>query len=385
MAHKRQRSGSWEYIVKRKILPKPITLTFHDETEGDVYVKKLESLLDAGIIPPEFADKAIDLKTISDLLREYHAAVSLADSDKPIIGVLLDRVGNVRVSEISHEWAEAWIARMKHEYGLSPSTIRKHVGSLARCFDWAGRKGVTALVTNPLRTLPKRYSTYNAVDIKAAEALGNEEKTDEWRDRRLSEHEEMRIRELLAGAKVEGRQRARNLRWQGALELIFELALESAMRMREMFTLRIDQVDLERTTIFLDKTKNGDKRQVPLTSVAQAAIKRYLDQVKDGERKMAGFDTQHYLFPWINPAAELPKKELSRVTVLLSRQFRDIFTDAGAPDLCFHDLRHEATSRFFERTNLSDIEIAKITGHKDPRMLMRYANLRASKLAERLW
>jgi len=58
---------------------------------------------------------------------------------------------------------------------------------------------------------------------------------------------------------------------------------------------------------------------------------------------------------------------------------------AGCEDLGFHDLRHEATSRFFERTSLSGEEIMKITGHKDHRMVMRYFNLRASTLVGRLW
>ena len=58
---------------------------------------------------------------------------------------------------------------------------------------------------------------------------------------------------------------------------------------------------------------------------------------------------------------------------------------AKCEDLHFHDLRHEATSRIFERTTLNEIEISKITGHRDPRMLRRYANLRASNLAEKLW
>jgi integrase len=57
----------------------------------------------------------------------------------------------------------------------------------------------------------------------------------------------------------------------------------------------------------------------------------------------------------------------------------------GLDDLNFHDTRHEATCRLYERTTLSDLQIAKITGHKDPRMLMRYANLRGSDLAEKLW
>ena len=54
-------------------------------------------------------------------------------------------------------------------------------------------------------------------------------------------------------------------------------------------------------------------------------------------------------------------------------------------DLHFHDLRHEATSRIYERTTLSDLEIASITGHSSLGQLKRYANLRGSKLAKKLW
>ena len=39
-------------------------------------------------------------------------------------------------------------------------------------------------------------------------------------------------------------------------------------------------------------------------------------------------------------------------------------------------LRHEATSRLFEK-GLNPAEVATITGHKDTKMLMRYTHLRA--------
>ena len=52
-------------------------------------------------------------------------------------------------------------------------------------------------------------------------------------------------------------------------------------------------------------------------------------------------------------------------------------------DLHFHDLRHEATSRFFEK-GLNVMEVATITGHKDLRMLQRYTHLRASDIATKL-
>ena len=49
----------------------------------------------------------------------------------------------------------------------------------------------------------------------------------------------------------------------------------------------------------------------------------------------------------------------------------------------FHDLRHEATTRFFEK-GLGVMEVAAITGHKDLRMLQRYVQLGPEDLARKL-
>jgi len=72
-------------------------------------------------------------------------------------------------------------------------------------------------------------------------------------------------------------------------------------------------------------------------------------------------------------------------TSRLSQQFARGFDAAGCADLRFHDLRHEATSRFFEKTWLPDIQISRIAGHKELHVLRRYANLRGSDLAGQLW
>ena len=56
---------------------------------------------------------------------------------------------------------------------------------------------------------------------------------------------------------------------------------------------------------------------------------------------------------------------------------------AGLSNLRFHDLRHEAISRFFE-LGLNIPEVAVISGHKDPRMLFRYTHLRAESLIHKL-
>ncbi len=50
-------------------------------------------------------------------------------------------------------------------------------------------------------------------------------------------------------------------------------------------------------------------------------------------------------------------------------------------NLRFHDLRHEATSRLAEVYETH--ELAKITGHKDTRMLLRYYHPDAHKLSQK--
>jgi len=67
----------------------------------------------------------------------------------------------------------------------------------------------------------------------------------------------------------------------------------------------------------------------------------------------------------------------------LSGAFLRLCRRIGIENLHFHDLRHEATSRFFEK-GLNPVEVATITGHKDTKMLMRYTHLRAEDLVGRL-
>jgi integrase len=56
---------------------------------------------------------------------------------------------------------------------------------------------------------------------------------------------------------------------------------------------------------------------------------------------------------------------------------------ANIENVRFHDLRHEATSRLFEK-GLNVMEVAAITGHKTLDMLKRYTHLRAEDLAKKL-
>lgn len=364
MATKRLRkTGTWEFKIQRKgLLPKPIYLTFENEAAGNEYCRVLEAKLDAGIIPPEIAALATPGDTIGESIRSYLKAVSVPDSDVRVLNVLLERMGTDKVSAVKYDWAEDWISQLKRVDKLAPSTIRHHVGALARCFDWSVRKGSMGI--NPLRHLPRGYANYTAEDEKQAGLR----RDDAERDRRLEEGEEVAIRGILRGKKQEGKQRSLTLEHRDKLTLLFDLALETGMRLREAYTIDVGQIDLSAKTIYLEKTKNGDRRQVGLSSVVIKALRPHLK-------------TGGQLFPWWDGQ----QSSLRSVTSRLSGQFGRIFAAAECADLHYHDLRHEYTCRLYERTTMSDVEIGKQLGWKSLKMALRYANLRGSTIAGKLW
>ena len=359
---RRRGTGSWEIVIRRKgILSKAHYATADTEAEAVAYAKRIEGQLDQGILPVELADTpAPSADTVCDWARLYLQQVFISESDRGLLNALFPVLQSWPISNINHQWAQTWVNSMKVVDQLAPSSIRHKVGAVARLLDWCLRQDW--LLVNPLRLLPKRYASYAPGD--------GVKRVDVERDRRLLPGEEEKLLWVLAGNFPEDRQRGITMADRLAMNLLFILAIETAMRLREMYTLSAGQVDLAKRTIFLDKTKNGDKRQVPLSSVAVSALAIWLTN-QSGD----------LVFPWWDGKRE----SLKATTALLSRRWSTIAELAGCPDLRFHDLRHEAVCRFYERTPLWDLQIAKISGHQDLRMLKRYANLRGSDLAALLW
>lgn len=379
MAGKRKtRTGRFEYVFKRAgVLEKPLYFTFDSEEEGDAFASRLDQLLDRGIVPPEYMPAA-RVATIANLVRDYERDAHPSDKDRSALGVILKTKGTTPLASITAKWVDDWITLMKREDKLAPATIRARVGALARATDWGMRKGLLTMPDHPLRTLPDGYAQYTQLDV----ALAGVERVDEERDRRLERGEFEKVMAVLDAGVLPRKQRPLQLEHVPALRLLFVLALESAMRLREIYTITLDQVDLDRRTVFLDKTKNGDKRQVPMSTVAVAAVKDYLS-VRPAEIDGRGSSV---LLPWWSgQTGKEGKKELIALSDYLSKLWASIFDAAKCDDLRFHDLRHEATSRLFERTQLTDLQIAKVTGHRSLRMLARYANLRGSDLANKMW
>lgn len=392
----RRRGNSLEFkIVRSGYRTFTRTVPLSEEAEARVFFERLADYLDVGIAPEGFVRTDVKPgKTLADLIAKYLAENIATADDRQLLGVAVARKGSATLMAIDVQWADAWIADMKRVHHLAPGTIRHHVGALKRCFSWAKRQG--QMIDNPLRDLPTNYSLYTPADQEHVEP-----RTDTSRERRLQPGEYRRMLKILRGWKRADRERPLMPPHRDAIECIFKVALQSCMRMREMYSLTVDQVDLENGVIYLERTKNGDKRQVPLTTPARKYLRKYMAKVgidaTPQSRKNLKAAQKTWLFPWLperNIApAQLEAKTLSpetaraqnAVTALLSQQFGRVFAAADAEDFTFHDTRHEAISRLFELTDLSEIEIQKITGHLSKAALMRYTNLRASRLAKRLW
>lgn len=139
---------------------------------------------------------------------------------------------------------------------------------------------------------------------------------------------------------------------------IVSFAIETAMRRGEMVNLRWKHVRLQQGYLELPAsiTKNRKPRIVPLTTRAMRIL---ATQPRCGE----------FVF------------STNANTVKLA--FKRARARVGSEDLRVHDLRHEGTSRLFEKTDLRANEIGHVTGHTDPRMLERYYNKRPGEFVER--
>lgn len=133
-------------------------------------------------------------------------------------------------------------------------------------------------------------------------------------------------------------------------------AIEMGMRAGEIAGLTAEHVDIERRVAHLPMTKNGTARDVPLSSEAVRLLRELPDGLEPG---VMGLTSDQ-----------------------ISSLFRKVRDRSGVADLTFHDSRHEAITRLARKLNV--LELARMVGHKDIRMLQRYYNATAEEIALRL-
>lgn len=160
------------------------------------------------------------------------------------------------------------------------------------------------------------------------------------------------------------------------LPTIMMLALETAMRRSEIINIHREDIDFNLGTIYIGDSKNGESRLIPLSPIARHILISYLSKHNSSNRIFnisATAVTRAFI--------RARRKAKQSYTSLCTRK-EQIPNPKFFSDFRFHDLRHEATSRL--ATVYEMHELAKITGHKDTRMLLRYYHPDVQKLNQKL-
>jgi integrase len=325
MASIRKRGDlQWEARIRRKGYPVTCK-TFNTKADAEKWSRDVEGEMDRGIFVSRVEAENTTLKeALERFVDEYVPRYKHPKVPQYTAGGLMRRKISSRfLAAIRTKDIAAYIQEREKE-GVSGNTIRLDLALLSRLYNIARTSWGMESLVNPVQRVPRpKIST--------------------GRTRRLEGDEEERLLNACSDT----------------FRHIVKFALETAMRRGEIASIEWRYVDLKKRTVYLPKTKNNEERTVPLSPLAI----HILQDIEDGK-------TNGFVFE-VSPEA-------------ITHAFIKACKKARIEDLTFHDLRHEATSRLFENTDLDVMEIKAITGHRSLQMLARYSHLRTHRLADRL-
>ncbi len=330
MASIRKRRGKYQVRIHRKGYP-ALSKTFLTRVDAQRWGREMEIQLERDGVPrPD--------TSLAQLLTRYLESVTPSKKNCRVEAQRIkkwakDPIGSKRVEAVTASELASWRNHRLSE-GLSGSTVRNYLATLSAVYRHAASEWGYQHLENPVARL-KRPSPGKA------------------RARRVSDQEIGRVKSATESAY---------------LAALIDLAIETGMRLSELVNVRWNNIDLDARTVFLPDTKNGHPRTVPLSTRAVQTLRDLRQGVVQG--------LNDALFP-VTPHA---------VTVAFRRACKRVQRASGgglAVNLRFHDLRHEAVSRLFER-GLNPMEVAAISGHRSMQMLARYTHPQVNQLAKKL-
>lgn len=320
MASYRKRGSSWEVRIRRAGQP-TLSKTFPTKYEAQAWASTIEGSMLRGVFEDRREAEATTLREALDrYLREITPSKRGAAQEKAVISVLQKAwIADLTLAGCRGVDVARW--RDERLQIFKPATVKRELAVLSHLYTIAIKEWSIEGISNPVLKIRRP---------KVADA----------RERRLHFGEEEKLLEVLTGE----------------MEALVILALETAMRRGELLNLRWEMIsgNVARLPPGADN-KRG--RAVPLTQKARQALK------------------------------QLPRNISGAVFTLrpdyVSHAFADACERCGIDGLRFHDLRHEAVSRLFEK-GLDMMEVMKISGHKSSSMLNRYTHLQMSDLLDKM-
>jgi integrase len=326
MASIRKHRDKWQVQIRRKGVP-AVSRSFCLKRDAEIWARQFEIEVDQKGLPVDTS--VLRKTTLRDLVERYRDEVCILkrgrDVEQAILNAFLrDPLAGRYLSDLLPQDFSAY--RDMRLEKCKPATINRELGLVQHVLTIAIREWGYPLSNNPVVAIKKPSPGPS-------------------RDRRLVAGE--------LEALMEAVKQTRNQ----VIEGLILFALETGMRRGEMLKMEWGHLIKGKRILLIPVTKNGHPRRIPLSSIAVSI----LEEVGDRNPK--------WVFPTTADALKACWKRLC--------------TRAGIEGLHFHDLRHEAISRFFER-GLAMPEVALISGHRDPRMLMRYTHLRAEDLVAKI-
>ena len=380
----KKRGGSWFCRIKRK--GADIARSFDSQLDAEIWEKSVIREIDASTfvreiwmsghgdvkLQKEAAKLAKETSkqspppppvrdiTFNDALQRYIDSVTIkkkgaSQETSKIKKLQRDPLSKRLLKDLDSADFAAWRDERLSE-GAAPATVKQYLAITSHLFNTARREWGLTTLENPILHIAKPR-------------ISNE------RDRRINSLEEHYLFEAIDNPGDSAGNRANKY-----IGPIVRFALETAMRQSEMLALDWRQVDIEKKTVKLLTSKNGDAATVPLSPAARVILLSLQD---DEIRKIKGA-------VFVTTASAI-KQSWARAINRAQRNYaldrekegKDADTEF-LKGFRFHDLRHEATSRLFETGKLDMMEVASITRHKDLRMLKRYTHLKAENLAKKL-
>ncbi len=263
----------------------------------------------------DFADEYLELH--SKLKRSYN-------TDKKIVGLLKNFFGGKYLYEITSLDVERFksvrarqtVKRDKTKKTISPATVNRALAVLKSIFNKAILWG--KIERNP---------------CKGVELFKEN-------NQRLRFLEKDEIDKLLANCCEH-------------LKPIVAVALHTGMRKNEILKLKWHDIDIKRNIIHLLKTKNGEKREVPMNRLVQKTI---IGVLKHPDSQYIFCDKSG------KPYGDIKKS------------FFTALKNSGIVGFRFHDLRHTFASQLV----MSGVDlntVRELLGHKSLEMTLRYSHL----------
>lgn len=316
MATVERRGRNWRALIRRKGF-RPESATFRLKAQADAWAAEREGELVGmrhGIIPR---------RTVRQAIERYQEEVCPTHEGRRWEQIRLEKIlrnldwadrdlSGVSGADVA-TWREYLMAPDEDGFTLAASSARREYGMLRAVLNQCASPEWGWLKSSP----------FNGISPPPEGKARNR-----------------RVPDTDADTMIAALGYERGTKPQCASEFVacaFLFGIETAMRKSEI--LAIEPRYVNDRVVHVPKSKNGDARDVPLTTAAKAILDLC------GNEFLVASDTADTMF----------------------RRARDDKTQLG--DLHFHDSRREGTTRLAKKVDV--MTLAKITGHKDLKLLLR--------------